>query len=284
MYFSLKFLLSISVFLFISACSVPGTYMTGNSLQSSQKYVKGKLLRSSIIPIDLNLMRTKTGRKNFQPPLYRIGAHDALSIVVWEHPELSVSVSTYTTSQTADINGFNSYQQNNSQGSSIVVDGKGYVFFPFIGKIRVIGLTVDQIRGRLTKRLARYIRNPQISVHVSAYLSQQVQVIGAVRKPGSESITGTPLSILGAINHAGGVDPISSNPRCIYLIRGSFNNVKIYWLNAKSPEDLLLASKFYLKSGDIIYVAHAGIASWNRVVSQILPTLQTIWYTHTLLS
>ena len=50
-------------------------------------------------------------------------------------------------------------------------------------------------------------------------------------------------------------------------------------MNAKSPQDLVLAQNFRLAANDIIYVPPVGIVSWNRVMSMILPTVQTVWMT-----
>ena len=46
---------------------------------------------------------------------------------------------------------------------------------------------------------------------------------------------------------------------------------------------MLLATDFELEPQDVVYVATAGISSWNRIVSQILPTVQTLYETKVLI-
>ena len=53
----------------------------------------------------------------------------------------------------------------------------------------------------------------------------------------------------------------------------------MYRLDASSAEAMLLATHFQLEPRDVVYIAPTGLTNWNRVVSQILPTIQGIWQT-----
>jgi polysaccharide biosynthesis/export protein len=64
----------------------------------------------------------------------------------------------------------------------------------------------------------------------------------------------------------------------VYVIRGNLTHPTIYWLDAKTPDALLLAEHFNLQSGDVLYVSSAVATRWNRVLNQLLPALQTVWY------
>ena len=92
-------------------------------------------------------------------------------------------------------------------------------------------------------------------------------------------ITDQSLSITDAISLAGGLNPNSADPEHIYVIRGNIKRPYIYWLNAKTPDAFLLSEHFILKPGDILYVSSATATRWNRVINQLLPTIQTVWYT-----
>ncbi len=98
-------------------------------------------------------------------------------------------------------------------------------------------------------------------------------------KSGFVPITDQPLSITDAISLSGGINPNSADPEHIYVIRGNIYRPTIYWLNAKTPDGLLLAEHFILRPGDILYVSSAPATRWNRVLNQLLPTIQTVWYT-----
>lgn len=53
---------------------------------------------------------------------------------------------------------------------------------------------------------------------------------------------------------------------------------EVYHLDISSAEAMLICANFPLMSKDIVYAAPTGLTRWNRVVQQILPTLQAIWY------
>jgi len=50
-------------------------------------------------------------------------------------------------------------------------------------------------------------------------------------------------------------------------------------LNSKNPLALIFGDGFKLKPRDIVFVDANGFARWNRVISQILPTVQAIYST-----
>jgi polysaccharide export outer membrane protein len=104
-------------------------------------------------------------------------------------------------------------------------------------------------------------------------------------KPGFIPFTDQVLSITDAISMSGGFDPNAADPSHVYIIRAGLNlyRPKVYWLNAKTPESLLLAEHFILKPGDILYVSSAPATRWNRVLNQLLPTIQTVWYTKSII-
>lgn len=127
---------------------------------------------------------------------YRVGPGDILNIVVWNHPELELtganSNSGTPTATTSEIgNGYN-------------VSPDGMIQFPFVGVVKVAGLTEYQVRSLLAQRLAPYLNNPQLTVRIQAYRSGRVYVDGEVRNPGLLTINDIPMTLPEAVNRAGG--------------------------------------------------------------------------------
>ncbi|MCD6048131.1 MAG: polysaccharide export outer membrane protein [Gammaproteobacteria bacterium] len=205
---------------------------------------------------------------------YKVGPEDVLNIVVWGHPELAYPVTQAVTQQ-----GLNTDLNPTITPSGFLVGAEGSIYFPLIGSVDVSGKTISEIRVEMAQKLSKYVRNPQIDVRVSSYRSNKVYVMGEVNKPGLQPITDIPLTIADAINLTGGLSQDSADPSHIYVIRGDIMHPTVYWLNAKSPEAMLLAEHFYLQNRDIVFVSTADVARWNRAISQIMPTIQTIWYT-----
>lgn len=219
----------------------------------------------SILRIDRNLFSNPNSYL-VTPSAYRVGPQDVLDITVFDHPELTIPAGAYRT----------------PAESGIEVGPDGTIFYPFIGKTKVAGLTLDEIRSTLTTKMAEYIRNPQISVRVANFQSQMIQVMGEVKQPMMEPITDNPLTLIQAINAAGGFNPQTSNPDDVFVIRMEELHPIIYILNANDPSALLLAENFYLKNKDVVYVAVANITNFNAIINSVTPTIQTVYYANAL--
>ncbi|NOT61410.1 MAG: hypothetical protein HOP19_14425 [Acidobacteria bacterium] len=83
------------------------------------------------------------------------------------------------------------------------VSPDGRLFHPLTGDLAVGGLTVDQLTKRLTQDLSRYIRNPEVSVHLLEAKSAKVGVLGEILRPGI-LVMNEPMTVLNAITQAGG--------------------------------------------------------------------------------
>jgi polysaccharide export outer membrane protein len=145
------------------------------------------------------------------PPPYAIGNGDVLSIVVWDHPELAGN-SVTAGALTSDPNGANS-------PPGFVVDHQGRIQYPLIGMVGVEGLTEEQARALLTKKLAKYLANPNVTLRVQSYRSKRVYIDGEVKSPGLQAINDIPMTLVEAINRSGGLLPSADQSR-IMLERG----------------------------------------------------------------
>ena len=204
---------------------------------------------------------------------YKVAPSDVLRVTVWEHPEFSIQdTPTGSTATTPGLQG--------AAGQAVyLVNANGQIYFPLIGYITVAGTTVDDIRNRIAHRLKKYIPNPQVNVRVADYRGQKIYVIGEVKKPGLVPVNDQRISIADALALSGGIDQNYADTKHIYVIRGSIVHPRIYWLNAKTPDRLLLAEHFNLHPNDILYVSSAPTSQWNRMLNQLLPTIEAVWYT-----
>lgn len=219
-----------------------------------------------IIPITAPFI----ARMSEPPYIYHIARQDILNITIWQHPEFDRPAAQTTMMTTPNqIAGQVNYPINSN----------GNIYFPLVGYLHVEGKTIDEVRTELTKRLRIYIRKPQVNVNIAEYRSKRIYVLGEVNKPGLLFLNDQPLTILDALMLGGGIDLNTGDPRYIYIIRGNIYSPNVYWLYANTPDTLVLAENFRLHSNDIVYVSTAIVTRWNRFLSQLLPTLQTIWYT-----
>ena len=204
---------------------------------------------------------------------YKVAPSDVLTITVWEHPEFNIL--QIPAGSTAILPGV----QGAAGQAGYLVNSKGSIYFPLVGHIKVAGKTIDKIRSDLADRLQKYVPNPQVNIRVADFRGQKIYVIGEVKNPGIVPMNDQRLTIADALALTGGIDQDNGDPKHIYIIRGSVARPVIYWLNAKTPDKLLLAENFSLYPKDILYVSSAPATRWNRMLKQVLPTIEAIWHT-----
>ena len=133
-------------------------------------------------------------------------------------------------------------------------------------------------------------------VNVPDRSRNKIFVIGEVRSPQSRLMVRGRMTLAealadptGVLSGSGGLstgpvttwfDQSFANPAKIYVIRGSYDAPRIFHLDASSPDAILLASQFPLQPRDVVFVSTYGLTRFNRVVTQILPTIQAIWQTY----
>lgn len=174
-----------------------------------------------------------------KPTPYLIGNGDILSIVVWEHPQLSTAAMTGT-----------SIIADGGAAAGFVVDHEGLVQFPYVGKLKLTGITQEQARNLLTDRLARVLKKPDLTLRVQAFRSQRIYIDGEVKLPGTQAINDVPMTLLEALNRAGGFLPSGDQSRINISRQGVTYPVNLPQLvrKGRNPADILLLD------GDVVRV------------------------------
>lgn len=170
---------------------------------------------------------------------YRVGPRDILNITVWDHPELTIPAGEFRSAESAGN----------------VVGEDGTFFYPYVGVVQAAGRTVEDIREELTVKLSKYIEFVQLDVRVASYRSQRVYVVGEVTNPGIQLVKDIPLTVLEAINNAGGVTS-EADLRNIILTR----NDKTYSINLLSLyEGGDVTQNVLLQHGDVLNVPDSAL-------------------------
>ena len=84
------------------------------------------------------------------------------------------------------------------------IDDKGMISVPYVGHALVAGMTPVQVEDMIRRKLKGVTSDVQVHVDLVGDLSGSVLVAGAVKAPGRFSTLQGPLTLLDAINQAGG--------------------------------------------------------------------------------
>ncbi len=241
----------VALFPVLTACAslVPGMKMVPTAPVSASEQARVQPIFQRITPGLLESLQTaKTAQPDAdlsvflkKPSTYLIGKGDLLSILVWDHPELSIAT---TAAQALSASGAQT-------PSGFLVDQEGRIQFPYVGPIKVTGLTEIQARQLLMKRLVKSIKNPDITLRVQNYRSKRVYVSGDVDKPGNLNIDDVPMTLTEALTRGGGMLPTADQSNITVTRKGVTYPVNIPQMLKRGVDP----SRFLLADGDVVRVA-----------------------------
>ena len=101
----------------------------------------------------------------------------------------------------------------------------------------------------------------------------QVHVLGEANSPSSITLRRKNISLSHALASSQGLNQSTSRGKEVYVFRPKDYEGKprIFKSNISSPTGYLLASDFLLQAEDIVFIGTAGVTSWSRFISQLLP-------------
>jgi polysaccharide export outer membrane protein len=157
---------------------------------------------------------------------YRIGPEDVLQIVVWNNDALTRTV-------------------------PVRPDGK--ISLPLLNDVQADGLTPTELRDDLTKKLASYISNPEVSVIVVEVRSFKVSVLGEVLKPGRYDLKSW-ATVMDALAMAGGPNEYAKRSGIVVMRQNGRRTDRIPFDYDRARSGEGNAINFYLRPGDIVLV------------------------------
>ncbi|MEO8417815.1 MAG: polysaccharide biosynthesis/export family protein [Methylophilaceae bacterium] len=175
------------------------------------------------------------------PKPYVIGNGDLLSILVWDHPELNIAAA-----------GAQALSSSGAQTpAAYVVDQDGIVQFPYIGAIKLAGLTELQARNLLADKLVKSIKRPDITLRVLLFRSKKIYIDGEVKTPGNQPIDDVPMTLLEGVTRAGGFLPTSDKSHIVVTRGGVFYPINLPLLVRQGVDP----SRVMLANGDVVRVS-----------------------------
>ncbi len=171
-----------------------------------------------------------TGAQAAEP--YKLNPGDVLEISVWKEEGMQRQV-------------------------AVLPDGN--IAFPLAGHVKAAGMTPEQLKTVLQKRLKNYFADPVLTVSVLQVTGNKIYVIGQVRAPG-EFPANRPVDVMQALSLAGGLTTFAAQDEIRILRRdatGKQRALKFSYSDVSKGK--ALGSNIVLRSGDVVVVPTSGI-------------------------
>lgn len=117
-------------------------------------------------------------------------------------------------------------------------------------------------------------------LHVPVAGQQQVFVLGELNRVNTLPMGNMRMSLTEALTRSGGLNQVTSNAEGIFVIRPNApadpKLATVFQLNVRNAVAFAIGAQFMLQPSDIVYVTTAPVTRWNRVISQIIPSLNAL--------
>ena len=185
--------------------------------------------------------------------------------------EVSILISTLNPEASVPFNLFRGVALSGGTPDQVsyLVDKYGEIDFPVLGKVRVAGLSPEELRKDLHRKLAGYLKDPIINIRLKNFT---VTLLGAVSRPGTYQVIGEQITVLEALGLAGdlSLDGLRKN---IMVLR-DFNGTKVTTRIDLTSKEAFKNPVYYLTQNDVVYVEPSKSAIRNATVN-VDPRLRT---------
>lgn len=198
-----------------------------------QQQVHTQKMPSSVIASKPVYIPKKTVDKLLHQPLaYHLGPGDIISVSVYLHPSLSASAGAGT----------------GIPGALVTNDGN--IQLPLLGQVHVAGMTLEELRNKLTQIYGKYVVHPNVSIQLQVAHSIRYYLLGEFTTPGLKFSDRT-LTLLDAMALAGSVNFAEADLRSAYVVQeGKKLPINFHQL----INDGNLGENIELQSGDTVVV------------------------------
>ncbi|MCB2136694.1 MAG: polysaccharide export protein [Rhodobacteraceae bacterium] len=133
-----------------------------------------------------------------------IAAGDTVVITVWESDENALLAPP---------------SQKETVLQTMTVSSSGDVFVPYVGKVRIAGMSPGHARDKVQEQLSALIPSVQVQLTATPGPKNSVSLVGGVRNPGSFPMQTRDVTVLQLLSMGGGVPETIENPQ-VRLVRG----------------------------------------------------------------
>ncbi|MBO7276516.1 MAG: polysaccharide biosynthesis/export family protein [Bacteroidales bacterium] len=181
------------------------------------------------------------GNQNFSPNYY-LAAEDMLYIDIITHNE-------ETTRMFSSKENRYTQSDNTIYLNSYVIDKNGEINLPVAGKVKLIGLTVEQAQSAIQEQVDKYVQGAVVSCKMVNY---KVSILGEVNRPGTYTFYQPCVSLFELLAAAGDLTYYGNREK-VKIVRKTISEDVVYTIDLRNVE-ILQDKNMYLQPGDVVYV------------------------------
>jgi len=137
--------------------------------------------------------------------------------------------------------------------NTYLIDEYGMIDLPFVGKIKIADLTLNEAQNILMAVIENYYKNPDIQLKIETFNSSKIHIVGAVRNQITINLDQKPIKLIEAAIQA------NFNPSAADKLFGTKGFLrrdgKVYKINlANAFQSSDEKENFYLKKNDVIFI------------------------------
>lgn len=177
---------------------------------------------------------------------------DAVTIVISsKDPKLAALFNLPKITFRAGATQLSSAAAYDSQISQYTIDMQGYIDFPVLGRVKIIGYMREEVAEFIKKKLIEenLVKDPVVTVE---YVNLYYSIIGEVAKPGRYRIDRDKVNLFDAISAAGDLTILGKRD-CVFVTRESEGKRITYKVDLRSAK-IFDSPAYYIHQSDIIYI------------------------------
>jgi polysaccharide biosynthesis/export protein len=182
----------------------------------------------------------------------RVQPSDALNIRVFSYDQEAAAPFNLSQGQMMGNQMFGGGGFNNQAFRTLFgyeVDEEGYIDFPVLGRLRVAGMTINQMREELLRQIEPYLKDATVNIQ---FINFRITILGEVGRPATYNVPSNRVSIFDALGLAGDLTPYAN--RTNVLIIREQDGQRSYGRLDLQNQDIFLSPYFYLLQNDVVYV------------------------------
>jgi polysaccharide export outer membrane protein len=161
--------------------------------------------------------------------------------------------------------------------TGFTIDAAGDLELPYLGKVHLAGLTIDESKLKVEEALKKYFKVFYLQIKIGQF---KFSVIGEVRNPGQFFYMQNNVNIIEAITQAGDLGNMAER-QAVQLFRQYPDGVKMHLLDL-TDKQLINSPYWFIQPNDVLYVlprnsrAIGDLSSLQSSFGIIAPLLSTL--------